>query len=141
MGPFFPGLYPQRADEAKTDDAEKRGNDEDDVVAKRLVQEHAGHRAGCESQVHADSEIADALATAARREGVDGNGVACRARNAEGYAVHKAQNAEKRDEAKSLVADKAEREAEKRPEVERLARKGIDKEACERAAGKGAHGI
>ena len=67
----------------KADDAQDDGDCEDDVVTEGLVQEHARHGAGSESEVHADAKIADAFAAAARGERIDGHRVTCGRRNPE----------------------------------------------------------
>ena len=125
----------------KSDDAERDGDDEYDGVAEGFVQEHAGHGAGSEREVHADAEVADAFTAAACRERVDGDSVARGRRNAEAKSVHKAQYRKERDEPERLVADKAESEGEERPKIERLAAESIDQESGEGPAGERTDGI
>ena len=78
FGGDFEGLH-----QNKPDDAERDGDDEYDGVAEGFVQEHAGHGAGSEREVHADAEVADTFAAAACRERVDRDGVTRGRRNAE----------------------------------------------------------
>lgn len=78
LGGDFEGLHQDEAD-----DAQDYGNREYDGVAEGFVQEHACHGARSESEVHADAEVADAFAAAARRERVDGDRVTCCRRNSE----------------------------------------------------------
>ena len=73
----------QRLYKNEADDAQNNRNCKDDVVAECLVQEHACHGACCKCQVHADAEIADAFAAAARGQSVDGDGVTRRRGNSE----------------------------------------------------------
>ena len=73
----------ERLHQDEADYAECDGDDEDDGVAEGFVQEHACHGACGEREVHADTEVANAFAAAARRERVDGDRVTCGRRNPE----------------------------------------------------------
>ena len=76
LGGDLEGLHQDEADDAQDD-----GNREYDGVAEGFVQEHACHGSRGKSEVHADAEVADAFAAAARGERVDGDRVACGRRN------------------------------------------------------------
>lgn len=86
---LFAGLHFQCGNENETDYAQSNCRDEDDGIAQSLVQEHPGHGARGECQVHADAKVADAFATTAGGEGIDGHRIACGAGNAEGKPVGK----------------------------------------------------
>ena len=122
---FFRGDF-QCLHKDEADDAERNRNDEYDGIAEGLVQEHAGHGTGGEREIHADAEIADAFATAACGQRINGDCVACRGGNSEEQSVRKTDNGKDGDDAYRLVPDKACGKSEERPEVKRLAAERVD---------------
>ena len=131
----------QRLYKNKPDNAQNNRNSKDDGIAECFVKEHACHRASRKSEIHADAEVADAFATAACRESVNRNHIACRRRNSKEKSMCKSYYCENRQKSDSLVTDKAKRKREERPEVKRLAAERIDKEPSKRAASESANRI
>lgn len=138
---LFAGLHLEICDKDEADDAQDDGCREDDVFAETFVEEHARHGARGKRKVHAHAKVADAFATAACRERVDGDCVARGRGNSEEEPVCKTQHRQKRNQPENLVPDKASGKQEERPKVQRLAAKRIYEEPSERAAGEGAHGV
>lgn len=101
---FLFARHIQRLHKNQADNAQNNRNRKDDGVAERLVQEHAGHGACRERQVHADAEVADAFTAAACGQGVDGDRVARRARNSEEQTMRKSHRGKNRQYADRLVA-------------------------------------
>ena len=122
--------------ENKPDNAQNNRNRKDDGIAESFVKEHSCHGAGCKSEVHADAKIADAFATAACWQCVNGDRIACRCRNSKEKSVGKSHHRKNGQKPDDLVADKADRERKERPEVQRLTAERIDKKPREGAASK-----
>ncbi len=131
----------QRLHENEADDAKDYGNRKDDGVAECFVKKHSGHGTGGEGEIHADAEVTDAFAAATCGQCIDGNGIACRARNAEEKPVGETYDGKNRQKSDDLVTDEADRECKERPEVERLAAERIDEETREGAAGERTDGV
>ena len=125
----------------QADNAQGDRDDEHDGIAEGLVQEHSGHGARGEGQVHADTKIADAFATTARRQGVNGHRIARRAGNPEEKPMGKADHRQDGKNAYRLIAQKARGKGEERPKVERLTAEGIHQKSGEGPAGQCPDGV
>ena len=131
----------QRLHENEADDAKDDGYCKDDGVAECFVKKHSGHGTGGEGEIHADAEVTDAFAAATCGQCIDGNGIACRARDAEEKPVGETYDGKNRQKSDDLVTDEADRECKERPEVERLSAERIDEETREGAAGECTDGV
>ena len=126
---------------AEAQHARQQGARENPVEREEVVQEQAHHRADAHGRVVGQTVVAQTLAAARGRHDVDDHRVAPDRDGAEGQAVDDAQQDEERQRAADDVARKDGGEHEVRQQVQRLARKGVEQVARERAYQQGRHGV